>query len=163
MCAPPTRGDRSDPHLNVLRIQAVWSHHRLRRHNQLLNYLLHRQLRMVSLISKAAPHAATLARGRRRPGPMLAAVLRELGQGAATSCRIARLMAPFVARSGMIIAVRPSGWLRHFCWSYLECQRWLEGWPPRWPGVASAAAPQLSDQSTDGLEAAYNGGVPSSA
>ena len=37
--------------MNVLRIQAVWSHHRLRRHNRLLNFLLHRQLRMVSLIS----------------------------------------------------------------------------------------------------------------
>ncbi len=37
--------------MNVLRIQAVWSHHRLRRHNRLLNFLLHRQLRLISLIS----------------------------------------------------------------------------------------------------------------
>ena len=37
--------------LNLLRIQAVWSHYRLRRQNNVLNYLLHQQLRMTSFIS----------------------------------------------------------------------------------------------------------------
>lgn len=72
--------------LNVLRIQAVWSHHRLRRHNQLLNYLLHRQLRMVSLISGLRRMLQHWPEDAVDPAPMLAAVLRELGQGAATSC-----------------------------------------------------------------------------
>lgn len=37
--------------MNLLRIQAVWSHYRLRRQNNVLNYLLHQQLRMTSYIS----------------------------------------------------------------------------------------------------------------
>ena len=34
--------------MNLLRIQAFWSHYRFRRQNPLLNYLLHQQLRMTS-------------------------------------------------------------------------------------------------------------------
>ena len=37
--------------MNLLRIQAFWSHYRLRRQNNLLNYLLHQQLRVTSVIS----------------------------------------------------------------------------------------------------------------
>ena len=37
--------------MNLLRIQAFWSHYRLRRQNNLLNYLLHQQLRITSVIS----------------------------------------------------------------------------------------------------------------
>src|SRR5690606_6428753 len=37
--------------MNLLRIQAFWSHYRFRRQNTLLNYLLHQQLRMTSSIS----------------------------------------------------------------------------------------------------------------
>ncbi|MBF9186650.1 FUSC family protein, partial [Klebsiella pneumoniae] len=37
--------------MNLLRIQAFWSHYRFRRQNSLLNYLLHQQLRMTSVIS----------------------------------------------------------------------------------------------------------------
>ena len=39
--------------MNLLRIQAFWSHYRFRRQNTLLNYLLHQQLRMTSSISPA--------------------------------------------------------------------------------------------------------------
>lgn len=37
--------------MNLLRIQAFWSHYRFRRQNALLNSLLHQQLRMTSVIS----------------------------------------------------------------------------------------------------------------
>lgn len=37
--------------MNLLRIRAFWSHYRFRRQNPLLNYLLHQQLRMTSVIS----------------------------------------------------------------------------------------------------------------
>lgn len=49
--------------------------------------------------------------------------------------------------------------LRHFCWSYLECQRWLDRLAhyddQEWP-----APPRHSSLTshTDTLEAAYNGG-----
>lgn len=146
--------------LNVLRIQAVWSHHRLRRHNQLLNYLLHRQLRMVSLISGLRRMLQHWPEDAVDPAPMLAAVLRELGQGGCDKLRIARLMAPFVARSGDDYRCQ-AFWLRlrHFCWSYLECQRWLERLA-RHDGQEWPAPPRHSSLTshTDGLEAAYNGG-----
>ena len=53
----------------------------MRRHNQLLNYLLHRQLRMVSLISGLRRMLQHWPEDAVDPAPMLAAVLRELGQG----------------------------------------------------------------------------------
>lgn len=34
--------------MNLLRIQAFWSHYRFRRQNTLLNYLLHQQLRSLT-------------------------------------------------------------------------------------------------------------------
>lgn len=37
--------------MNILRIQAFWSNHRLRSRNNVLNFLLHRQLRLTSVIS----------------------------------------------------------------------------------------------------------------
>ncbi|KAA5722780.1 FUSC family protein, partial [Acinetobacter baumannii] len=37
--------------MNLLRIQAFWSHYRFRRQNALLNALLHQQLRLTSVIS----------------------------------------------------------------------------------------------------------------
>lgn len=37
--------------MNLLRIQAFWSHYRFRRQNNVLNYVLHQQLRLTSIIS----------------------------------------------------------------------------------------------------------------
>ncbi|MDG4856553.1 FUSC family protein, partial [Mesorhizobium sp. WSM4982] len=37
--------------MNLLRIQAFWSHYRFRQQNARLNALLHQQLRMTSVIS----------------------------------------------------------------------------------------------------------------
>ena len=92
-CAVAHEGhDRSDPHPERAAHQAVWSHHRLRRHNQLLNYLLHRQLDGQPHLG-AAPHAATLARRTQSTSPMLAAVI-HAGAEDCDKLRIARLMAP---------------------------------------------------------------------
>ncbi|MDQ0629178.1 putative membrane protein YccC [Pantoea agglomerans] len=37
--------------MNLLRIQAFWSHYRFRRQNNVLNYVLHQQLRLTSVLS----------------------------------------------------------------------------------------------------------------
>ena len=119
---------------------------------------------MVSLISKLRRMLQHWPEDAVDPAPMLAAVLRELGQG----LRQAAHRPPDGALRG------PFGddyrcqafWLRlrHFCWSYLECQRWLERLA-RHDGQEWPAPPRHSSLTshTDGLEAAYNGGVPSSA
>ncbi|MCS3456319.1 putative membrane protein YccC [Aeromonas sp. BIGb0405] len=149
--------------MNVLRIQAVWSHHRFRRHNRLFNYLLHRQLRMTSLISGVR----RLLHNWPAPPAGLDALLAELlGALAAPDCdklRIARLLAPLAGSEDYRTQVF---WqrLRHFCWCYLEAQRWLDRLaqarqrgqdePAHWP-----APPRLAPLAmhTDSYEAAYNG------
>jgi uncharacterized membrane protein YccC len=146
--------------MNVLRIQAVWSHHRLRRHNKLLNFLLHRQLRMVSLLSGQRRMLHNLPEQGADLQPLLTEVLGALSDPACDKLRIARLLAPLATEASGDYR-RRTFWLRlrHFCWSYLECQRWLnrlvhydaQEWPapPRHTSLASH---------TDTLEAAYNGG-----
>ncbi|MCH7373000.1 FUSC family protein [Aeromonas sp. MR16] len=148
--------------MNVLRIQAMWSHHRFRRHNRLFNYLLHRQLRMIGLISGVR----RLLHNWESPPPeldeLLAALPKALADPGCDKLRIARLLAP-LARSGDYRARTFWQRLRQFCWCYLEAQRWLdrlagaqqEDLPMRWP-----APPRLRSLAmhTDSYEAAYNGG-----
>jgi uncharacterized membrane protein YccC len=146
--------------MNVLRIQAVWSHHRLRRHNKLLNFLLHRQLRIISLISSQRRMLHNWPEQPAGIQALLASLLTELGKPACDKYRIARLLAPFAPTAGGDYRQR-TFWLRlrHFCWSYLECQRWLsrlEQYDDReWP-----APPRHTSLTShiDSYEAAYNGG-----
>lgn len=146
--------------MNVLRIQAVWSHHRLRRQNKLLNFLLHRQLRLISLISSQRRMLYSLREQAAGQQELLASLLTELGKPACDKLSIARLLAPFVPTEGCDYRYR-TFWLRlrHFCWSYLECQRWLHRLDQyddqEWP-----APPRHSVLTShiDSLEAAYNGG-----
>jgi hypothetical protein len=130
----------------------------------LLNYLLHRQLRMVSLISGLRRMLQHWPEDAVDPTPCWPPCCGSWDRGC-DKLRIARLMAPFVARSGDDYRCQ-AFWLRlrHFCWSYLECQRWLERLA-RHDGQEWPAPPRHSSLTshTDGLEAAYNGGVPSSA
>ncbi|MBV7599048.1 FUSC family protein [Aeromonas sp. sia0103] len=146
--------------MNVLRIQAVWSHHRLRRHNRLLNFLLHRQLRMISLISGLRRMLQHWPEQPQALQPLLGTLLSALAEPDCDKLRIARLLAPFVAEAEGDFR-RRTFWLRlrHFCWSYLECQRWLSRLTP-YDGQEWPAPPRHSSltQHTDSLEAAYNGG-----
>ncbi|WP_421218878.1 FUSC family protein [Aeromonas jandaei] len=146
--------------MNVLRIQAVWSHHRLRRHNRLLNFLLHRQLRLISLISSQRRMLHNWPEQPAGIQALLATLLAELGKPECDKYRVARLLAPLMPTGEHDYRLRTFLLrLRHFCWSYLECQRWLDRltryddqeWPapPRHTSLTSH---------TDTLEAAYNGG-----
>ncbi|WP_421183702.1 FUSC family protein [Aeromonas dhakensis] len=146
--------------MNVLRIQAVWSHHRLRRHNKLLNFLLHRQLRLISLISSQRRMLHNWPAQPEGLQALLERLLAELGQSGCDKYRIARLLAPLVPTAASDYRLH-TFWqrLRHFCWSYLECQRWLDRLA-RYDDQEWPAPPRHSSLTshTDTLEAAYNGG-----
>ncbi|WP_258222907.1 FUSC family protein, partial [Aeromonas sp. HMWF016] len=146
--------------MNVLRIQAVWSHHRLRRQNRLLNFLLHRQLRLISLISSQRRMLHNWPEQPEGIQALLATLLTELGKPECDKYRIARLLAPLMPTSEHDYRLRTFLLrLRHFCWSYLECQRWLDRLTryddQEWPAPPSHTS--LTSH-TDTLEAAYNGG-----
>ncbi|WP_149570893.1 FUSC family protein [Serratia bockelmannii] len=145
--------------MNLLRIQAFWSHYRLRRQNNLLNYLLHQQLRITSVISSLR---RMLLNWPDRPAnlmPVLTQLLDELRDPATDKYRLARLLQQIAPQDATDYRHR-AFWLRlrDFCWLYLRCNRWLlrlesatavsELQPPR---VTSLA------RHTDSYEAAYNG------
>ncbi|WP_033135747.1 FUSC family protein [Aeromonas finlandensis] len=146
--------------MNVLRIQAVWSHHRLRRQNKLLNFLLHRQLRLISLISSQRRMLHNWPEQPAGIQALLATLICELGKPECDKYRVARLLAPLMPTSEHDYRLRTFLLrLRHFCWSYLECQRWLDRLTryddQEWPAPLHHTS--LTSH-TDTLEAAYNGG-----
>ncbi|PTS79439.1 fusaric acid resistance protein, partial [Aeromonas sp. HMWF036] len=146
--------------MNVLRIQAVWSHHRLRRQNKLLNFLLHRQLRLISLISSQRRMLHNWPEQPAGIQALLATLICELGKPECDKYRVARLLAPLMPTSEHDYRLRTFLLrLRHFCWSYLECQRWLDRLTryddQEWPAPRHHTS--LTSH-TDTLEAAYNGG-----
>lgn len=144
--------------LNLLRIQAVWSHHRLRRHNKLLNFLLHCQLRMVSLLSGQRRMLLHWPAQPANLQPLLAAVLSALAEPDCDKLRIARLLVPLADGSGDYRQQTFWRRLRVFCWTYLECQRWLSRLE-HYDGLEWPAPPRHSSPTShsDSLEAAYNG------
>ncbi len=112
--------------MNLLRIQAFWSHYRLRRQNNLLNYLLHQQLRMTSVISSLR---RMLLNWPDRPAnlmPVLTQLLDELRDPATDKYRLARLLQQIAPQEATDYRHR-AFWLRlrDFCWLYLRCNRWL--------------------------------------
>jgi len=145
--------------MNLLRIQAFWSHYRLRRQNNLLNYLLHQQLRITSVISSLR---RMLLNWPDRPAnlmPVLTQLLDELRDPATDKYRLARLLQQIAPHDPADYRHR-AFWLRlrDFCWLYLRCNRWLR----RLEGataVSDLQPPRVTSlaRHTDSYEAAYNG------
>lgn len=145
--------------MNLLRIQAFWSHYRFRRQNPLLNYLLHQQLRMTSVISSLRRMLLNWPDAPGNTRAVLETLLSELANPHATVYSVARILVP--------LAPGPNAdyrhlafWkrLRYFCRIYLESSRWI-----RRIENASAitvfnvpSAPALS-RHTDQAEALWNG------
>ncbi|WP_075181698.1 FUSC family protein [Pantoea sp. 1.19] len=144
--------------LNLLRIQAFWSHYRFRRYNPVVNYLLHQQLRMTSvsaglrrmLLNWPAPPA--------RVCRDTARILSELARPESDKYRLARLLQPLLAAGATDFRYRTWGLqLRSFCWLSLNVRRWLRQLeqadsetrlsPPRTPPLSRRA---------DSTEAAWN-------
>lgn len=145
--------------MNLLRIQAFWSHYRLRRQNNLLNYLLHQQLRITSVISSLR---RMLLNWPDRPAnlmPVLTQLLDELRDPATDKYRLARLLQQIAPQEPTDYRHR-AFWLRlrHFCWLYLRCNRWLQRLESA-TAVSDLQPPRVTSLSrhTDSYEAAYNG------
>ncbi|MGQ6049071.1 FUSC family protein [Serratia sp. IR-2025] len=145
--------------MNLLRIQAFWSHYRLRRQNNLLNYLLHQQLRITSVISSLR---RMLLNWPDRPAnlmPVLTQLLDELRDPATDKYRLARLLQQIAPYDPTDYRHR-AFWLRlrHFCWLYLRCNRWLQRLESA-TAVSDLQPPRVTPlaRHTDSYEAAYNG------
>lgn len=145
--------------MNLLRIQAFWSHYRLRRQNNLLNYLLHQQLRITSVISSLR---RMLLNWPDRPAnlmPVLTQLLDELRDPATDKYRLARQLQQIAPQEPTDYRHR-AFWLRlrHFCWLYLRCNRWLQRLESA-TAVSDLQPPRVTSlaRHTDSYEAAYNG------
>lgn len=144
--------------MNVLRIQAVWSHYRLRRRNNILNYMLHQQLRLTSVISGIRRLMINWPDRPENLSEVLHRLLAELSKPDTNKYRLARILQEIYPTDESDFRHR-TVWLRlrHFCWLYLQSSRWLlrlEASAPdsdlQPPKVKSIA------QHTDSTEAAYN-------
>ncbi|MBH2652902.1 FUSC family protein [Serratia ureilytica] len=145
--------------MNLLRIQAFWSHYRLRRQNNLLNYLLHQQLRITSVISSLR---RMLLNWPDRPAnlmPVLTQLLDELRDPATDKYRLALLLQQIAPQDAADYRHR-AFWLRlrDFCWLYLRCNRWLQRLESA-TAVSDLQPPRVTSlaRHTDSYEAAYNG------
>ncbi|CAO96840.1 FUSC family protein [Erwinia tasmaniensis] len=144
--------------MNLLRIQAFWSHYRFRRQNNVLNYVLHQQLRLASVISSLR---RMLLDWENAPASLLTAVhllLAELASPDANKYRLAQILLSAAPQDKSDYRHKAL-WdrLRYFCWLYLNVSRWLRQFeradgkttlsPPRVPALARKA---------DGVEAGWN-------
>ncbi|MRS16836.1 FUSC family protein [Enterobacteriaceae bacterium RIT691] len=113
--------------MNLLRIQAFWSHYRFRRQNSLLNYLLHQQLRLTSVISSLRRMLMNWPSPPAQTGAVLEALFAELAKPQASAYTVARIIAPLAPQDPLDFR-HHAFWsrLRYFCRVYLTSSRWLQ-------------------------------------
>ncbi|EFR3351639.1 FUSC family protein [Salmonella enterica] len=145
--------------MNLLRIQAFWSHYRFRRQNALLNSLLHQQLRLTSVISSLRRMLLSWPTPPENSREVIEQLLAALAKPRADSYTVARIIAPLRPQDEQDYR-RLAFWqrLRYFCQLYLRSSRQLyliESGAPvdqihirRTPGLA---------RHTDNAEAIWSG------
>lgn len=145
--------------MNLLRIQAFWSHYRLRRQNNLLNYMLHQQLRITSVISSLRRMLLNWPDRPANLASVLEQLLTELRNPDTDKYRLARILQQIAPQDPADFRHR-AFWLRlrHFCWLYLGASRWLQRLESATP-VSNIQPPRVTSlaRHTDSYEAAYNG------
>ncbi|MBB1581796.1 FUSC family protein [Serratia sp. OS31] len=145
--------------MNLLRIQAFWSHYRLRRQNNLLNYMLHQQLRITSVISSLRRMLLNWPDRPANLASVMDQLLTELRNPETDKYRLARLLQQIAPQDPADYRHR-AFWLRlrHFCWLYLGASRWLQRLESATP-VSNIQPPRATSlaRHTDSYEAAYNG------
>ena len=144
--------------MNVLRIQAVWSHYRLRRRKNILNFMLHQQLRLTSIISGIR---CMMVNWPERPETLtdgLQRLLDELRQPDTNKYRLAKVLKDLYPSDPNDFRHRAFWFrLRHFCWIYLQSSRWLRQLDNAAPDTV-LQPPKVNTlaQHTDTVEALYN-------
>lgn len=112
--------------MNLLRIQAFWSHYRFRRQNNVLNYILHQQLRLTGVLSGLRRMLLNWPDAPAGLAPGLAQVMQELGRPDCDKYRLAVLIYQ-ISQQGDA-DYRQQAFcerLRYFCWLYLNVSRWI--------------------------------------
>lgn len=145
--------------MNLLRIQAFWSHYRFRRQNALLNYLLHQQLRMTSAISSLRRMLLNWPNPPAHTREVIDRLLAALARPDADFYTVARIIAPL--RPGDDGDYRHRAvWqrLRYFCRLYLRSSRWIAAVEAATPVTEFSVprSPALA-RHTDNLEALWSG------
>lgn len=95
--------------MNLLRIQAFWSHYRFRRQNALLNLLLHQQLRLTSVISSLRRMLLNWPNPPAHTREVIEQLLSALVKSDTDSYTVARIIAPCVRRIPTTTGMSPSG------------------------------------------------------
>ena len=145
--------------MNLLRIQAFWSHYRFRRQNPLLNYLLHQQLRMTSVISSLRRLLLNWPDAPENTRAVLENLLSELARPQADMYSVARIIAPLAPADDHDYRHR-AFWLRlrYFCQLHLAGSRWIARLEAASPVTTFTVphAPALA-RHTDNIEALWSG------
>ncbi len=145
--------------MNLLRIQAFWSHYRFRRQNTLLNYLLHQQLRMTSIISSLRRMLLNWPQPPQNIAQVLKDLIQALARPDADFYAVARVIAPLAPHDPLDYR-HQAFWqrLRYFCLIYLRTSRWLKRVEnaSAVTQFAVPASPPLM-RHTDHAEALWNG------
>ncbi len=145
--------------MNLLRIQAFWSHYRLRRQNNILNYMLHQQLRITSVISSLRRMLLNWPDRPENLAAVLEQLLNELRDPTTDKYRLAHILVAIAPQEPADYRHRAFFLrLRHFCWLYLRCTRWLQRLESA-TQVSDIEPPRVTSlaRHTDSVEAAYNG------
>lgn len=145
--------------MNLLRIQAFWSHYRLRRQNNILNYMLHQQLRITSVISSLRRMLLNWPDRPENLAAVLDQLLTELRDPTTNKYRLAHILVAIAPRDPTDYRHRAFFLrLRHFCWLYLRCTHWLQRLENA-TQVSDIEPPRVTSlaRHTDSYEAAYNG------
>lgn len=144
--------------MNILRIQAFWSNHRLRSRNNVLNFLLHRQLRLTSVISSIR---RMLVNWPDRPDVLqdvLRDIIKELENPETNKYRLAKILSRIYPQDPSDYRLRTFYLrLRYFCWLYLQGSRWIRHVENSTP-EDSFSPPKVHSiaRHTDSMESAYN-------
>ncbi|WP_347116072.1 FUSC family protein [Leclercia sp. S52] len=145
--------------MNLLRIQAFWSHYRFRRQNALLNYLLHQQLRMTSAISSLRRMLLNWPNPPAHTREVIDQLLAALARPDVDFYTVSRIIAPLKPGNDGDYRHR-AVWqrLRYFCRLYLRSSRWIAAVEAATPVTEFAVprSPALA-RHTDNMEALWSG------
>ncbi|MFZ3618689.1 FUSC family protein [Leclercia barmai] len=145
--------------MNLLRIQAFWSHYRFRRQNALLNYLLHQQLRMTSAISSLRRMLLNWPNPPAHTREVIDQLLAALARPESDFYTVARIIAPLRPENSADYRHR-AFWQRliYFSRLYLRSSRWIKAVETATPITEFAVprSPALA-RHTDNLEALWSG------